>query len=130
MAEAGQGLGSYVSQVGPLGKDLHQSHSEGVRIMSMVASKGLTVRAAIVAATEDGVVPRPDCDLEEERRLLYVAMTRAREFLYCTWARRRTGPQARVGRPAVGDLRQRSAFFVGGPVNSQDGAAFIGQRFG
>lgn len=129
LAEAGQGLGSYVSQVGPLGKDLQQSHSEGVRIMSMVASKGLTVRAAIVAATEDGIVPRPDCDLGEERRLLYVAMTRAKEYLYCTWCRRRSGPQAWVGRPAVGVLRQRSPFFVGGPANSQNGAQFVRQRF-
>lgn len=130
LIEAGQGLGGYIGQVGPLGRDLHQSQSDSVRIMSMVASKGLTVRAAVIMASEDGIVPRPDCDLGEERRLLYVAMTRAREYLYCTWARRRTGPQARVGRPAVGQLRRRSPFVAGGPVNSERGNAYIRRRFG
>ena len=130
LAEPGQGLGAYVSQVGPLGKDLNQSHSEGVRIMSMVASKGLTVRVAIIAAAEEGVLPRPDCDLGEERRLLYVAMTRAKEFLYCTWARRRRGPAARAGASRMGTARRHSSFFDGGPVRSQDGPEFVATHFG
>lgn len=129
MGEPGQGLGAYISQVGPLGKDLHQSHGEGVRIMSMGASKGLTVRAAIIAAAEEGLVPRPDCDLGEERRLLYVAMTRAKEFLYCTWARRRRGPTARAGASRVGTMRHHSTFLDGGPVRSEDGATYLAARF-
>jgi superfamily I DNA/RNA helicase len=42
----------------------------------MGGSKGLTVRATVVASVEDGIIPRPDADAAEERRLLYVAMTR------------------------------------------------------
>ena len=75
-------LGRFLNQIAPLGKDLASSQSRGVRFMSMQASKGLTVKATVVAATEEGVMPRPDCDLSEERRLLYVAMTRAREHLF------------------------------------------------
>ena len=95
----------------------------------MGASKGLTVRAAIIAAAEEGVVPRPDCDLGEERRLLYVAMTRAKEFLYCTWARRRRGPTARAGASRVGTMRRHSTFLDGGPVRSEDGATYLAARF-
>ena len=84
-------FGRFLSQIGPLGKDHALAESQGVRIMTMGGSKGLTVRATIVAGLEQGIVPRPDCDLQEERRLLYVAMTRAKEYLFCTWARRRRG---------------------------------------
>ena len=96
----------------------------------MAAAKGLTVRATILAALEEGVVPRPKADLAEERRLLYVAMTRAREFGYGTWARRRTGPTARAGTPRVQERRSHSHFLNGGPVQSQDGDAYLKSRWG
>jgi len=74
-------LSRFLGQLIPLAKDIATSLSEGVRIMTMGGSKGLTVEAAIVAGLEDGVVPRPGRDRSEERRLLYVAMTRARRFV-------------------------------------------------
>lgn len=70
--------------VTPLGKDRALAESRGVRIMTMIGSKGLTVRATIIVGLDDGIVPRPDQDLGEERRLLYVAMTRAKDFLFGT----------------------------------------------
>jgi hypothetical protein len=87
------------------------------------------VRAAVIAGIEDGIVPRPDADLGEERRLLYVAMTRAKEFLFCTWAGQRRGPTARPGRARVRARRQHSHFFMGGPVQSQDGLTFLAFTF-
>ena len=68
---------------------MHQE-IRGLRKGSMIGSKGLTVEAAIVVAAEEGVIPRPDADLAEERRLLYVALTRTRRFQFVTWAR--SGP--------------------------------------
>ena len=47
----------------------------------MTGCKGLTVRATIVAGVDDHVVPRPDGDPDEERRLLYVTMTRATRYV-------------------------------------------------
>jgi DNA helicase II / ATP-dependent DNA helicase PcrA len=120
-----QGFDRYLSQIAPLAKDRALAASQGVRIMTMGGAKGLTVRATIVAGLEEGIIPRPDVDLGEERRLLYVAMTRAREFLYCTWARRRVGPTARVGAPRVQDRRNYTSFLGGGPVNSQDGSTYL-----
>jgi DNA helicase-2/ATP-dependent DNA helicase PcrA len=96
--------------------------------MTMIGSKGLTVRATVVAGVDDGIVPRRDADLNEERRLLYVAMTRAKEFLFGTWAGRRTGPTARAGGQRSREWRRYSHFFDGGPVQSQDGQTYLRRR--
>src|SRR5437867_3228813 len=90
-------LDRYLSQIQPLSEDLARAQSEGVRFMTMVSSKGLTVKATIVAGVDNDLVPRPDQDLSEERRLLYVAMTRSTDSLILTWANRRRGPGARAG---------------------------------
>ena len=121
-------LTRYLAQVEPLGKDLALAQSEGVRLMTMGGSKGLTVRATIVAGVEEGLVPRPNCDLSEERRILYVAMTRAKEYAFCTWARRRHGPTARAGYSSTG-RRRFSHFLECGPVDSKDGRDFLNCRF-
>lgn len=114
-------LDRYVSQIGPLGRDLMLTECDGVRIMQMATSKGLTVDATIIAAVGDGIIPRPGEDLSEEHRLMYVAMTRAKEHLYCTWARSKQGSAGRT-RAGPGGLRQLTNFLLGGPVRSQDGA--------
>jgi len=125
LVEGDQEFGRYLGQISPLGKDIALAESPGVRIMTMGGSKGLTVRATVIAALEDGIVPRPDCDLGEERRLLYVAMTRSKEFLYGTWARQRRGPTARAGAPRVAIRRRYSHFLDGGPVGSEDGEEYV-----
>jgi len=130
LIELDQGLGRYLGQIGPLGKDRALAESLGVRIMTMGGAKGLTVKATIVAALEDGIVPRPDSDLGEERRLLYVGMTRAKQFLYGTWARRRRGPTARAGAARVAIARRYSHFLDGGPVVSEDGTAYTTRHWG
>jgi ATP-dependent DNA helicase UvrD/PcrA len=129
IVETEQELGRYLGQIGPLGKDRALAEGAGVRIMTMGGAKGLTVRATIIGALEEGIVPRPEADLGEERRLLYVGMTRARQFLYGTWARRRRGPTARAGAPRVVTARRHSSFLDGGPVRSEDGSQYIRRRW-
>jgi DNA helicase II / ATP-dependent DNA helicase PcrA len=128
LAEEGQEFERYLSQIAPLAKDRALTESRGVRIMTMVGSKGLTVRATIIVGLDDGIVPRPEQDLGEERRLLYVAMTRSKEFLFGTWAARRRGPTARAGNPRVRIRRQHTHFFQGGPVESQVGRVYLQER--
>jgi DNA helicase-2/ATP-dependent DNA helicase PcrA len=57
-------------------------------------AKGLEWRVVFVTGLEDGLVPiahaRSAEALAEERRLLYVACTRAMEDLRCSWARERS----------------------------------------
>jgi superfamily I DNA/RNA helicase len=127
--EPGVGLGRYLGQIQPLARDRAQAQAGGVRFMSMASSKGLTVEGAIVVAAEEGVIPRPDADVAEERRLMYVAMTRARRFQYVPGARRRTGPTARAGAPRVRARRTESRFLRNGPVQIQDGETYIAERW-
>jgi DNA helicase-2/ATP-dependent DNA helicase PcrA len=125
LEEVNQGFGRYLSQITPLGKDHATAESQGVRIMTMNSAKGLTVRATIMAGLEEGIIPRPDGDLQEERRLLYVAMTRSREYLFGTWALRRRGPTARAGAARVALRRNLANFLRAGPVASQDGQQYL-----
>ena len=71
-----------------------------VRLMTVHASKGLEFQTVIIAGCEEGLLPHyyatADKDgeelaqaIDEERRLLYVAMTRAKESLALTRARTR-----------------------------------------
>jgi DNA helicase-2/ATP-dependent DNA helicase PcrA len=129
LVEAPSDFGRYLNQVQPLGRDLAASREDGVRFMTMATSKGLTVQATIIIAAEEGVIPRPEADLAEERRLLYVALTRARRFVYATWSRRRFGPTARSGRPNVAQRRSPSSYFANGPVQSIDGRQYISNRW-
>jgi DNA helicase-2/ATP-dependent DNA helicase PcrA len=66
----------------------------GVSVMTLHSAKGLEFPAVVVAGLEDGLLPHfnsqgaPE-DIEEERRLLYVGMTRAEKRLFLTHCRRR-----------------------------------------
>ena len=65
---------------------------KGVTLMTVHAAKGLEFNTVFVSGMEEGLFPHQgmgidDRDEEEERRLFYVAMTRAKERLYLTLAR-------------------------------------------
>jgi len=129
LVEPDQELGRFLGQINPLGRDKSLAESSGVRIMTLGGAKGLTVRATIIAGLEEGIIPHQDGNLGEERRLLYVGMTRAKRYLYGVWARRRRGPTARAGAQRVAVARRHSSFLDGGPVRSEDGAAYIQRRW-
>lgn len=118
-------LGRYLGQITPIAKDIALEKNGKVRIMTLAGSKGLTVKATIIGGLETGFVPMDDCDPAEERRLLYVGMTRAEEFSFGTWARRRRGPTARMGRAQIDVRRQLSTLLDGAPVESQDGNEYL-----
>ena len=50
--------------------------------MTMHSSKGLEFDTVVIAGVSDHIIPDQSNDIEEERRLLYVALTRAKENLY------------------------------------------------
>jgi DNA helicase II / ATP-dependent DNA helicase PcrA len=68
--------------------------SDSVTVCTFHAAKGLEWPVVHLAGLEQGFVPihhaRTPETLDEERRLLHVAVTRAGDRLRCTWARRRT----------------------------------------
>lgn len=73
--------------------DSYNEDDDCVMIATVHASKGLEFKCVFVVALEDGIFPLKrqyeECDEEEERRLMYVAVTRAMERLYLTCAKSR-----------------------------------------
>jgi len=73
-----------------LGEGYIPLSADGVTLSTIHAAKGLEWRVVFLAGLEEQVLPHVrSADIEEERRLLYVAMTRARDELYLTCTRRR-----------------------------------------
>lgn len=66
--------------------DAARQKNEGLRLMTFHASKGLEFPIVFIAGAEEEITPvnREDANLEEERRLFYVAMTRTKEKLHLT----------------------------------------------
>ena len=77
--------------------------SSGITLMTLHTAKGLEWPVVVISGLEEGLFPlsrslESQDGLEEERRLFYVGLTRARDKLYLTWARaRRRGGELRRG---------------------------------
>ncbi len=109
-AEAGEGatLSGWNERISLTGTaDEKDGRVEGeVTLMTIHAAKGLEFPVVFLAGLEDGIFPTvregdKAEDLEEERRLAYVAITRARDRLILSYARtRRVYDQIRVGQPS------------------------------
>jgi DNA helicase-2/ATP-dependent DNA helicase PcrA len=122
---AESGLGYFIGHLEPLVRDF-AAQSDSVRIMSMTSSKGITINTCIVMGVERGIIPHPRAQIEEERRLLYVAMTRATDMCVLTFAGRRRGPTARHGAANVNRPRGRSPLLEALPIGQhQDGRLVV-----
>jgi DNA helicase-2/ATP-dependent DNA helicase PcrA len=74
--------------------DFYDRRDECVSLMTVHTAKGLEFPVVFVAGLEEGIFPhagslRDEKGIEEERRLCYVAMTRAQDRLHLSWARER-----------------------------------------
>jgi DNA helicase-2/ATP-dependent DNA helicase PcrA len=99
----------------------HAPAMAGVTLASLHAAKGLEWQAVFLPGLTDGTVPiiyaQTDEALEEERRLLYVGITRARERLNLSWALARSEGGRRTRKPSrflgalapAGGARERPA---------------------
>jgi DNA helicase-2/ATP-dependent DNA helicase PcrA len=77
------------------------SGAAGVHLLTYHRAKGLEWDAVFLPALEEGVLPirhaKEDDEIAEERRLLYVGITRARTHLALSWAARRTARDGKEG---------------------------------
>jgi DNA helicase-2/ATP-dependent DNA helicase PcrA len=74
--------------------DMWDKNKDAVTLMTLHAAKGLEFRIVFIAGLEEGLFPlsrslEKPSDLEEERRLFYVGITRAKERLFLSYARNR-----------------------------------------
>ena len=81
--------------------DETEIESDKITLMTLHAAKGTEFRVVIITGMEEGTFPirrkdQPLSELEEERRLFYVGMTRAKERLYLTSVVRRRGDLERA----------------------------------
>ncbi len=123
------------------GQDEAEGGDDKVTLMTLHAAKGTEFPVVFVAGLEEGLFPlekatQEKAELEEERRLFYVGVTRAEERLYLSWARSRyrygeqtSNTRSRfleevdsdvVRTEAGGELEQQTDRFSAGDGSSQD----------
>ncbi len=91
-------LGNFLTQVALVSDiDEVKDNEKSVTLMTLHAAKGLEFPVVFLSGLEEGMFPNArtigqnenSSELEEERRLMYVGITRAKEKLFLTWAQRR-----------------------------------------
>lgn len=65
------------------------AHGEHVRLMTLHRAKGLEFPVVFIAGCDTGVLPWQEANIEEERRLFYVGLTRAKKRLFLSYANKR-----------------------------------------
>lgn len=91
-----EGLGAFLTNVALVADaDTMQEGTDAVTLLTLHAAKGLEFRAVFLVGLDEGIFPHSRClndrdQMEEERRLCYVGLTRAKEHLYLTHTFRRT----------------------------------------
>ena len=92
-AKRGAGLDGLVAELGERAAAQNAPTVEGVTLSSLHAAKGLEWDAVVLVGASEGLLPislaEGPAAIEEERRLLYVGVTRAREHLVISYARAR-----------------------------------------
>jgi DNA helicase-2/ATP-dependent DNA helicase PcrA len=131
------GLGDFVAELEQRAAAQHAPTVQGVTLASLHAAKGLEWDAVFLVGLVEGTLPIQhavtDEQVDEERRLLYVGITRARERLSLSWSLSRT-PGGRRGRrrtrflhgivaePAAAARPAKVRRRGGGPTELPDGA--------
>jgi len=92
-------LGEFLEQVALVESEYFEgeknsNNKNGIRLMTLHQAKGLEFPIVFVVGVEEGILPHSRSmddlySLEEERRLFYVGITRAKERLYITYTRQR-----------------------------------------
>ncbi|MET9439245.1 ATP-dependent DNA helicase UvrD2 [Streptomyces sp. NPDC006610] len=89
-AQPGATLADLVAELDERASAQHPPTVQGVTLASLHSAKGLEWDAVFLVGVAEGMMPityaRTDEQIEEERRLLYVGVTRARSHLHVSWA--------------------------------------------
>ncbi|TDP89056.1 ATP-dependent DNA helicase UvrD2 [Labedaea rhizosphaerae] len=123
----GAGLSRFVAELDARAEAQHPPTVEGVTLASLHAAKGLEWDAVFLVGLVEGTLPiqyadGDDAKIEEERRLLYVGATRAREHLWLSWALARSS--------SSGGRRRRRSRFLYGLIPDEHPAARVARSRG
>jgi len=94
-AQSFASLPDFLEEVALMSSADTDGHTQKVTLMTLHAAKGLEFPVVFIVGMEEGIIPHArvyeagPAELEEERRLAYVGMTRAREELHLTYAQSR-----------------------------------------
>lgn len=88
------GVVNYLQDIALLAEEVEEEKKDAVNLMTIHASKGLEYNTIYIVGCEEGIFPSKKSsqspqELEEERRLMYVAITRAEKHCFITNAKRR-----------------------------------------
>ena len=132
-----KGLGNYLQQITLLtDADEKDPNADTVKLMTIHAAKGLEFSCVFAAGLEEMLFPNAMAintreELEEERRLFYVVITRAKQKLWITYANTRyrfgslvQNEPSRFIEEIPGEYMDRS--FAGGGARNQGGSSSIG----
>ena len=106
-AALGDSLSAFVAELDGRAELQHAPVADAVTLASIHSAKGLEWRIVLVIGCSDGLLPlqyaETPAQVEEERRLAYVAITRAADRLHLSWARARQpgGRQTRAVSPFI-----------------------------
>jgi len=118
-AKPGATLGDLVAELDERANAQHAPTVQGVTLASLHSAKGLEWDVVFLVGVAEGMMPityaKTDEQIEEERRLLYVGVTRAREHLHVSWSLSRSPGGRPNRRPSrfLDGLRPGSAAAVG-----------------
>lgn len=98
-----------------------------VNILTMHKAKGLSADVVFIVGAEDEFVPgrNEGAREDDERRLLFVSMSRARHRLFITYCRERTKHQSFLGRESGTSERTLTRFLRDAPIRAEDGSRYV-----
>ncbi len=137
LASPGAGLAGFLARISLMTSvDEYDEAADRICFMTLHCAKGLEFDTVFVAGVEEGLLPfvRPGeqmpSDLEEERRLLYVGMTRARRRLILTYCLHRQRPGSHLYGPSrfLAETSGGSAAAPGRPVAGPEEGTAVYRR--